>query len=42
LRSTSAKTETQKKITYRSAEGSIADCVSRVIKRTCISREVPS
>src|SRR5215207_2767714 len=32
LRYTSAKTETQKKITYRSAAGWSTDCVSRVIK----------
>jgi hypothetical protein len=29
--STSAQTETQKKITYRTAEGGIADCEGRII-----------
>jgi len=32
LRSTSAKTETQMKIKYRSAEGWITDCISRLSK----------
>jgi hypothetical protein len=37
LRSESAKTATQKKITHRAAEGWIADCVTRVNE---LSREI--
>ena len=42
LRSTSAKTETQKKIKHRSAEGYIADCVILLFRAMTLYHDLRS